>query len=141
MKTVKAIVPEPKHFRSILGLLVELAKLCQDSPPYYTKEFVLKAAQHERIIIAVEDEIVVGVMVYGFKCKTFWVRDLIVKSVYRHRGIGTYLLAVACAMANRFGEKRVSLHAHNRSIDFYKRRGFRISRRNKNGCRMTRRIL
>jgi len=130
----------------MVGLLLQLYRECDpaddivvhtsdgDRYPRATGDYIYSPPNWP--VIAMEDGKVVGVMILAMKdLKTIGVRDLIVKKDHRHQGVGRRLLEHAEKLSKRLNG-RIRLHAMHPSVDFYKRCGYKVTRKYKYGCRM-----
>jgi len=134
----------------MVGLLVQLCRECDPADdvvihtsdgnryPRATREYIYSSPNWP--VIVVEGDKVVGLMILAMKdLKTISVRDLIVKKDHRRQGVGRKLLEHAEKLAKRLNG-RVKLHAMQPAVPFYKRCGYRITRKYEYGCGMLKNI-
>jgi GNAT superfamily N-acetyltransferase len=102
--------------------------------PGATKKYIYHPSRFPKI--AVDGDEVVGVMILSLEAlNSVYIHDLVVKVSRRDEGIGRRLLGHAEALAKKLSG-RVALHGMRKSVEFYQRCGYKITKRYKFGCRM-----
>jgi len=138
---MKIITPQDEHVYSILGLMKQLAIECGSTNGRTEAWFIRSKIKSGTIRIAIEDDVVLGVLMFRKYPKSVWVSDLIVKSRKRGHGVGRRLIRNIEGLAKRYKTLRVELNSIKTAIGFYKRAGFRISIRwPSEACKMTKRL-
>lgn len=94
---------------------------------------LLRRPERARVLVAIEDERVVGVAALSFAWpleharRAAWLEELYVEPARRGHGLGTALLRAACEVVASTGGVAVDLEvdvAHRRAADLYRREGF-----------------
>jgi len=113
-----------------LGCVLKIEKECFSNP--WNVKFFREELRHNTFamyLTAKVDKIIVGYVGYWFKnhVKEIHIVNLAVKSSYRRKGIGTYLIEEIIAMAQNLKADYVTLEVrftNKKAIKLYKELGF-----------------
>lgn len=138
-------IAEEKDYQQVENLMKQVHDLHVDLCPeiykpeevVWTKEEFMGMAEKEEVLVAVEDENVVGLLAYIFRMisgkvvvdrKVMFIESLAVDEKYRSQGIGRALLDRAKEVYKEKGcdSLELQVNARNRKAwDIYKKYGFR----------------
>ena len=129
---MKICTYEEKHFKDVEALWEEVFP---DDPPWNAASIALPEKsnqQPELIIVAVDDDHVIGSIIAGYDGHRGWLYALAVLNVHRKKDVGTKLVKEAEQRLKKLGCQKINLQVRSSNeggISFYERLGFAVEDR------------